>query len=155
MDQSEQTSAIQSPYMALILGRDEDEQYILSSVFLSLDDHVQDILVGEGTLNTIRSWISSGLLPETHALAISKLIGMIALEDPSLRESIAQLLTGIGIPESSIAQLMQEILNMTEIFIDDEEVEAQQQAPTPIPPLPPSAPTLPRNTIDLRNKPTA
>ncbi len=155
---NESQQDIQTPYLALMIGRDADEQFLLSSLFISLNETMKEILVGEGTLALIRQWIANGLMPQTHALAISKLIGMLALEDEISPQSVPQILEKIGVPQPAATQLAGEILAIVQPFIEQRVAENEPEPIRPAPPVapaPPSSSTPSRNTIDLRNKPIA
>jgi hypothetical protein len=146
----------QTPYIALMIGRDKDDQFLLSSLFISLNETLKEILVGEGTLSRIQGWVTSGLLPQTHALAISKLIGMLALEDEIATSAVPKILEKIGIAQPVATQLADEILALVQPFIEQRVPESESVANPvrPIAPTPPSSSAPSRNTIDLRNKPT-
>ena len=73
-----------SPFLAAARGRDEDERWLLFATFSSLSEERRGILVDPKTIEQIKQWSSSGLFPPTHIPAISKLVGLIAL-DPEVQ----------------------------------------------------------------------
>ncbi len=158
---------IPAPFICLLMGRDADEQYLLSAAFLALDDSEQEILVGESTVKEIATWISSGLLPQTHAVAIAKIIGMLALEDDISPGALPQILDSIGIQSAAKLILSEKITQLVQPFLEDtnefepETPPSQSLNSTPtIAPLSPLRTSKPvpvppppnRTTIDLRDK---
>lgn len=151
-----------TPLTAAMEGRDEDEQFLLSSTFLSLSDPEQEILVGEQTNEAVRQWVAAGFLPESHIPAIMKLIGLLALDTDVHLPEIPQILEKLGLSIEQAAQLTINITNLLQpIFVERAANEAAETM-QPLPPLTVKIPQLPENAgadtsnrhiIDLRRQP--
>lgn len=152
-----------TPYFAVMQGKDEDERYLLSSIFLSLSDGAQEILTNEKTATLINQLITDGFLPETHAVAVAKLIGMIAFEEASITQA-QEILEQLGLPGDHAQHVTQEISTFLQPLITE---RAQEELPEnmedrELPPMtmkvpqnltgPDSSKTPARNIIDLRKQ---
>jgi hypothetical protein len=161
------------PFLAAVRGRDEDERWLLFAAFSSLSEEQRGILVDPKTIEQIKQWSSAGLFPPTHIPAISKLIGLLALDTDVHMPEVPQILEKLGLSTDQAKQLTNNISNLLQpIFLErakNEAADSMEQLspmtrPTEMGPqsLVVKIPSLPENTgasastrniIDLRKQP--
>ncbi|MCC6934492.1 MAG: hypothetical protein IT406_02265 [Candidatus Yanofskybacteria bacterium] len=156
-----------SPYAAALQGKDPIDRELFGLVFDDLPEPVKDTLTDPTTVETIKQWARDGLFPATHAPAIAKLIGLVALDEVAF-EAIPQLLERIGLSRDQAGRTTAAITKLLQALTDARANEtAEEAAPQELRELPPLTQRVPpqgphsgtetpaRNIIDLRKKPEA
>lgn len=138
------------PLLAAVQGRDEDERWLMFAKFQLLPEDARDILTNPKTIDQIKQWSTEGMFPSTHMTAVSKLIGLAALDDEVTFNSIASLLQKIGLTQEQAEKTNNMILSLLQPVIAE---RARESTPKSMPELPPLTTKIPqRNIIDLRKQ---
>jgi hypothetical protein len=155
----EQEILMSTPLTAAMHGRDEDEQFLLSATFLAMDEPERELLSGEKASEAIKAWVSAGILPESHATATMKLVGLIALDSEVQPSEVPSILQKLGLSSEQAEQLANNILNFLQPIMIERAAEEAVESMEELPPLttvipsktePLTPPATARNVIDLR-----
>ena len=156
-----------SPLTAAAKGRSEEERFLLFQEFDMLDEDLKHVLASPETVEMIKTWVKTGIVPQSYVAAISKLLGLAALREVPV-ESIQPLLEKLGLATNSSALAAAEMTKFLQLFSEaqkheDNLVKADEEAVT-MTEMPPmtrpmengpkplvASPNVPqRNIIDLR-----
>ncbi len=139
-----------NPLLEAARGRDEDDRWFLFAAFSALPEKQRDTLVSPETMDQIKAWSTSGLFPTTHIAAISKLIGLIALDTDVQSAEVPTILQKLGLTPDQAQQVSANILNLLQPILAERAADEAAEAMQPLPPLTTTIPA--RNIIDLRKQ---
>lgn len=91
-----------TPFAAAIHGKDADGQGRFWQRLGKQPLPVREFVTSPETAKALDKLVKQGIIPESHGIAVARLIALIALNEVDASQS-AQLLERIGIPDSSAA----------------------------------------------------
>jgi len=149
-----------APYFALIEGKSPEQLAVFDAKYDSLPEPVRQFLLAPETSDAVAKMFADQLFPSSHAIAIGKLLGMVAMGDVRI-EQVPALLEKLGLSTSSAATIRDRFSSALEPLISSRTRLSAPQTLKRLPPLtqqipsrpPPTSNTPARNIIDLRNKP--
>lgn len=145
------------PFFAAVQGKNEQEQNLFFSRYDRLPETARQFLLAPETADAVVSMERQGLFPQTHQVAISKLVALIVLGDVTI-PSVPQILVKLGIPQESAQGISSAIATLVAPALQSKNTTLDTLQK--IPPLTLSKPTPSpqepaRNIIDLRKPPTS
>ena len=151
--------ALYTPYLAAIEGRDAASQQKFFERFAQQPREIRLFIASEETANEISRLVISGVIPAQFAVAVAKLIALLAVEEIQSAQ-IGMLLEKLGLQREQASTIDRAISVLMKPVV---EARAKGALPTQLPELPPLTTAIPpapaastqpaaRNIIDLRKQ---
>jgi len=135
-----------NPYLAIITDKDPAAQQQFFERFYRLDQPTKDFLTSEEVTGYIKGMFAQGVAPETHAVAISKIIALAAMGDIPV-ESVEQILQKLELTPAQAQKITLQITTILEPLSTQRKQQPRAPA-TPGAPITSAPPT--RNVLNLK-----
>ena len=130
-----------SPFLAGAEGQDENSEKQFFEKFSAAPEYIQEFLVASETAEEIAKWADEGVLPDTHWVAVPKLIAYIVFKDVQVSQ-VRELLSKLNLDTPTVSALSVKIAQLVEPYMD---------APTTTKQSSPHTPAALSRIIDLKN----
>lgn len=147
-----------SPYFVLTADKSPEQLTQFDAKYDAMPEPARRLLLSPEAADLIIEMESQRLVPSSHAAAVSKLLGMVIMEDVR-SDQVRSLLTKLGLPDASAATVADRFAKLLEPLRQIRAIQHTRDKLNPLPPLtqrlgpPTSASPAPSRVIDLRTKP--
>jgi len=137
-----------NPYLAIIADKDPAAQQQFFERFYQFDQPTKDFLTSVEVTSYIKGMFDQGIAPQTHAIAISKIVALVAMGDIPA-ESVPQILEKLELTPPEAQKIALQVSTILEPLFAQQKKESRPPESAPAP----AASTVPaRNVINLKKQ---